>query len=162
MVQVVAEDVVVATKNGSSIGIAFVEFKHYQDAERMQVRLPLLLVLVAAACLKLICITIVSTVQLRARHACSQSFCCTSPVNVAENCSGHECEKSLCLGMRPAACCRLSCTAGCVYTSEAVLIWAAGDTGRCVQVLDRKYFGQRYVEVSLSTLEDQQRLTGAV
>lgn len=35
--QVVAEDVVVATKNGSSIGIAFVEFKHYQDAERMQV-----------------------------------------------------------------------------------------------------------------------------
>lgn len=37
VVQVVAEDVVVATKNGSSIGIAFVEFKHYQDAERMQV-----------------------------------------------------------------------------------------------------------------------------
>jgi hypothetical protein len=40
-VQVVAEDVVVATKNGSSIGIAFVEFKHYQDAERMQVRMTL-------------------------------------------------------------------------------------------------------------------------
>lgn len=60
-----AEDVVVATKNGSSIGIAFVEFKHYQDAERML-------------------------------------------------------------------------------------------------VLDRKYFGQRYVEVSMTTLEDQQRLTGAV
>lgn len=63
--QVVAEDVVVATKNGSSIGIAFVEFKHYQDAERML-------------------------------------------------------------------------------------------------VLDRKYFGQRYVEVSMTTPEDQQRLTGAV
>lgn len=55
----------VATKNGSSIGIAFVEFKHYQDAERML-------------------------------------------------------------------------------------------------ALDRKYFGQRYVEVSMTTLEDQQRLTGAV
>lgn len=64
-VPVVAEDVVVATKNGSSIGIAFVEFKNYQDAERML-------------------------------------------------------------------------------------------------VLDRKYFGQRYVEVSMTTLEDQQRLTGAV
>jgi RNA recognition motif-containing protein len=61
----VAQDVVVATKNGSSIGIAFVEFKRYEDAEHMM-------------------------------------------------------------------------------------------------ALDRKYFGQRYVEVSLSTLEDQQRLTGAV
>lgn len=56
---------VVATKNGASIGIAFVEFKRYQDAER-----------------------------------------------------------SL--------------------------------------ALDRKYFGQRYIEVSMSTLDEQMRYTGAV
>ena len=63
--QVGAEDVVVATKNGASIGVAFVEFRRYQDGERML-------------------------------------------------------------------------------------------------VLDRKYFGARYVEVSMSTLEEQHRLTGSV
>ena len=60
-----AEDVVVATKNGTSIGVAFVEFRRYADAERLL-------------------------------------------------------------------------------------------------VLDRKYFGSRYVEVSISTLEEQHRLTGSV
>lgn len=64
-VQVVAEDVVVATKNGSSTGIAFVECKHYQD----------------------------------------------------------------------------------------------GTTLLC---LDWKYFGQRWIEVTMTTLEEQQRMTGAV
>lgn len=63
--QVGAEDVVVATKNGTSIGVAFVEFRRYQDGER-------------------------------------------------------------------------------------------------TLALDRKYFGSRYVEVTMSTLEEQHRLTGSV
>ena len=63
--QVGAEDVVVATKNGTSIGVAFVEFRRYQDGER-------------------------------------------------------------------------------------------------ILALDRKYFGARYVEVNMSTLEEQLRLTGSV
>jgi hypothetical protein len=65
LLQVGADDVVVATKNGQSIGVAFVEFRRYQDGERLL-------------------------------------------------------------------------------------------------VLDRKYFGQRYVEVSMCSLEEQHRFTGPV
>ena len=34
--------------------------------------------------------------------------------------------------------------------------------GERMLVLDRKYFGTRYVEVGMTTLEEQHRLTGSV